>query len=190
MVEPDQSLHKIPADHPFLAFVNSVDDDGKSRDINMFATGAELRALLAEAGVAVPAAAPDPAEMRALMQFREAAYAVLSARAAHRTPPRAESLVVEQAVKAALGDGSFGFGGPALQIAPDPAGGLLDRLALSLFDLTISPDFERLSECRRCTRLFIDRGRGRGRRWCDMARCGNRAKAESFRARKRSKKPA
>ena len=31
--------------------------------------------------------------------------------------------------------------------------------------------------------LFVDRGRGVGRRWCVMRTCGNRAKAEAFRER-------
>ncbi|HIA2401636.1 CGNR zinc finger domain-containing protein, partial [Burkholderia cepacia] len=29
----------------------------------------------------------------------------------------------------------------------------------------------------------VDRGRGVGRRWCDMRTCGNRAKVEAFRER-------
>lgn len=34
-----------------------------------------------------------------------------------------------------------------------------------------------------CTLLFIDRTRGKRRRWCSMAVCGNRAKQAAFRAR-------
>lgn len=46
----------------------------------------------------------------------------------------------------------------------------------------------RAGELRRCEgancgRLFADDSRGRRRRWCSMARCGNRIKAAAFRRR-------
>jgi predicted RNA-binding Zn ribbon-like protein len=34
-----------------------------------------------------------------------------------------------------------------------------------------------------CGWLFVDASRNRSRRWCDMSECGNRAKAQRFRAR-------
>ncbi|MER7235474.1 CGNR zinc finger domain-containing protein [Streptomyces olivaceus] len=34
-----------------------------------------------------------------------------------------------------------------------------------------------------CTRLYVDRSRRSSRRWCDMMRCGNRAKAATHRSR-------
>ncbi len=39
---------------------------------------------------------------------------------------------------------------------------------------------ERLKRCEnpRCGWLFVDRSRNRSRRWCEMATCGNRAKAK------------
>lgn len=36
-----------------------------------------------------------------------------------------------------------------------------------------------------CTHPFLDRSRGHRRRWCDMAGCGDRAKAAAYRARQR-----
>ncbi|BFO14047.1 hypothetical protein SHKM778_04350 [Streptomyces sp. KM77-8] len=35
----------------------------------------------------------------------------------------------------------------------------------------------------RCTRLYVDRSHRSSRRWCDMTRCGNRAKAAAHRSR-------
>lgn len=183
------STAKQEADHPFLAFVNTLEDDGKSRLLNRFGDASGLVEILAEAGLPVPRVPPGPAQMRDLLDLREAAYAVLSAHAARRPPPREDALLLEAVMKAALSDGGFAFTERGLRVSASPMGGLRDGLALSLFDLVTSPDFARLSECRRCTRLFMDHGRGRGRRWCDMARCGNRAKAESFRARRRAQAP-
>lgn len=49
-------------------------------------------------------------------------------------------------------------------------------------------DFSNVKACegRGCTLVFADRTRGRGRRWCSMAICGNRAKQAAHRSRIRS----
>jgi hypothetical protein len=70
---------------------------------------------------------------------------------------------------------------------------LLFPLARSLADLVATEDFTYVKACEgpECTLLFVDRTRGRERRWCSMAVCGNRAKQAAHRkraqqARKRS----
>lgn len=58
-----------------------------------------------------------------------------------------------------------------------------DRQALdtaaahSALALAGNPPGERLKICSNCGWLFLDRSRNRSRTWCDMAVCGNRAKA-------------
>jgi predicted RNA-binding Zn ribbon-like protein len=51
-------------------------------------------------------------------------------------------------------------------------------LALAVLDAT-ALDRSRIRRCdgERCVLLFYDTSRNRARRWCDMAACGNRAKA-------------
>jgi predicted RNA-binding Zn ribbon-like protein len=46
-------------------------------------------------------------------------------------------------------------------------------------------DFANIRACEghRCTLIFVDRTRRRGRRWCSMAMCGNRAKQAAHRHR-------
>lgn len=173
--------------HPALAFLNTVEDDGKTRKRDSFADGAEFVVLLQDAGL-VPRGLPppNPGQLTAIKSLREAGHAVLSAMAAGRRPGREEALTLEAAIKSAVQDASFTLGAKEFQILPGPLGGLHDRLALALLDLLQSPDLARLRECPRCTHLFLDHGRGPGRRWCSMARCGNRAKVESFRARQRA----
>lgn len=56
------------------------------------------------------------------------------------------------------------------------------RLGLNAGELLSSFDSIRVSECGSCTGLFIDRGRGVGRKWCRMSTCGNRAKIKKFRS--------
>jgi predicted RNA-binding Zn ribbon-like protein len=50
-----------------------------------------------------------------------------------------------------------------------------------------SDDFEYVKACEgaTCTLLFVDRTRGRARRWCSMAICGNRAKQAAHRNRRK-----
>ncbi len=52
-------------------------------------------------------------------------------------------------------------------------------------DLLVSTQRDRVSSCAgpRCGWLFLDLSRNRSRRWCSMADCGNRAKAQRHYAR-------
>jgi predicted RNA-binding Zn ribbon-like protein len=51
-----------------------------------------------------------------------------------------------------------------------------------------SGDFEYVKACEgsTCTLLFVERTRGRARRWCSMAICGNRAKQAAHRDRRKT----
>lgn len=64
---------------------------------------------------------------------------------------------------------------------------LLFPLARSLADLVCTEDFTCVKACEgpECTLLFVDRTRGRARRWCSMSICGNRAKQAAYRKRTR-----
>ncbi len=83
------------------------------------------------------------------------------------------------------------------------SGGYADRLELQMVRRWRSPeslllpigealarcvcdeDFANIRACEghRCTLIFVDRTRRRGRRWCSMAMCGNRAKQAAHRHR-------
>ncbi len=67
----------------------------------------------------------------------------------------------------------------------DPIDGALARLADALVQLVASGDVDRLRVCANetCRWAFYDTSRTGRRRWCDMATCGNRAKAARHRAR-------
>ena len=76
--------------------------------------------------------------------------------------------------------------GKAARIAFDPIRAALAELARDGIE-TIARDRERLRVCAGadCGRVFLDRSRGKPRRWCSMQGCGNRAKVASFRRRAR-----
>jgi predicted RNA-binding Zn ribbon-like protein len=70
----------------------------------------------------------------------------------------------------------------------------LDRMlwpiARSALELLVGPGRRRVKECAydTCGRLFVDASKAGRRRWCSMASCGNRAKAQRFR--ERTQRPA
>ncbi len=61
----------------------------------------------------------------------------------------------------------------------------LARSALALLERTVQP---RIRICPNCRWLFLDRSRNGSRLWCDMAVCGNRAKAQRHYRRRRDDK--
>jgi predicted RNA-binding Zn ribbon-like protein len=84
--------------------------------------------------------------------------------------------------------------GARLVCAPpdDPAGDwLIGTLARSALELLLSEDRHALRVCpgERCGWMFLDRTRGRTRRWCRMETCGNRAKAKAHYRRRREGAP-
>lgn len=181
--------------HPALDFLNTVSDQGKTRDhseiadwssfvawagaSNLF-TAAELRTLKALGDSRVHASV-----LAEVHRLRETAHAVLSKLAADGPPPRGRLAELEASLNDALGRASLQRRDGRFIWSAGTAGTtrVVDALALSVEDFLRREGISRLRECGRCTWLFIDRGRGRGRRWCDMRTCGNRAKAEAFRAR-------
>jgi predicted RNA-binding Zn ribbon-like protein len=62
---------------------------------------------------------------------------------------------------------------------------LLLPIARSLAELVCTEDFTYVKACEGpdCTLLYVDHTRGRARRWCSMAVCGNRAKQAAHRQR-------
>lgn len=78
-------------------------------------------------------------------------------------------------------------GGYARSFVPvgDVFGGLVIPVVESAVDSLVHGELLRIHKCadRRCPRHFYDVSRSRTRRWCDMATCGNRAKAARHRKR-------
>ena len=83
---------------------------------------------------------------------------------------------------------------PALDVVTADAAGQL-RLDLARAAIAAATDLEadRVRRCAnpRCVLVFYDVSKGGQRRWCDMAGCGNRAKAASYQRRhRRTGRPA
>jgi predicted RNA-binding Zn ribbon-like protein len=65
---------------------------------------------------------------------------------------------------------------------------LLLPIGEALAKFLCKEDFQYVKACEgsTCTLLFVDRTRGRARRWCSMAICGNRAKQAAHRNRRKA----
>ncbi len=60
-------------------------------------------------------------------------------------------------------------------------------IARSAADLLASDELPYVRACasKTCEWLFLDVSKNHGRRWCDMTKCGNRAKFRSYYKRKK-----
>ncbi|WP_322082917.1 CGNR zinc finger domain-containing protein [Burkholderia sp. BCC1972] len=182
--------------HPALDFLNTVADTGKTRDEDKLVDWPAVRAWAEQSGLLAPddlarllrhLRQDGPDELVALRRFRDDAYvavAHLTAGGGGGAGARAvDRLAV--AIREAIGRSAFDAVDGRFAWRPDAraASRWIDAAALGFEQLLRSDDFARVRQCGRCTWFFVDRGRGVGRRWCDMRTCGNRAKVEAFRER-------
>ncbi|MEH6578974.1 MAG: CGNR zinc finger domain-containing protein [Amphritea sp.] len=181
--------------HPTLDFVNTVDDQDKSRKLSRladwadFLSWAQASSLFSEEQMHALENEIQQTEISTLLtkihKLRETEYAALSGVVSGDKAPNAAMLKLEEGIRAAIRRSSLLRGEEGYIWLPsmDHPDWVIDVLLLSIESLLRSPGIVRLRECGRCTWMFLNKGRGRGRRWCDMSKCGNRAKSESFRNR-------
>jgi predicted RNA-binding Zn ribbon-like protein len=197
---------ELSAGHPALDLVNTLDwrfrldEDGQARTEELLASYRELlrfcvesRLMTGAQGGRLAGEAAGPAVLTAAKQLREAAaqllYALLEGRHSY-----ADSLrILEGFFQQARAHQQLAWANEdrvANQLAwrwppGKPAAELpLWLLAASTAELVTSDDLTRLRACEReeCRWLFLDTSKNHTRRWCNMKVCGNRVKAERFRA--------
>ena len=73
-------------------------------------------------------------------------------------------------------------------MADAPVEAALGPIALEAVKLFTEADATRIKECggHACGWLFYDATKNKGRRWCEMEVCGNRAKQKRLAVRRRS----
>ena len=120
--------------------------------------------------------------------FREALRTLLDEHSGEMERTRA-AVALKAAAPIALLRVSFGAdGAPSLEpAAPGLDGALADLLAI-IERAACDGTWQRLKVCAEhtCRFAFYDQSRNRSGSWCSMAVCGNRAKARSYRERRRS----
>ncbi|MFD5749200.1 CGNR zinc finger domain-containing protein [Streptomyces sp. NPDC127033] len=165
-----------------LDFVGTV-QSRRDGPVDLLTTPADLAEWTAASGVLAAPAPVTGADLAAAVRLREAVYRLVLA-SAGGSPLAAEDCAVLNRAHARV---------PVRQeLRPDgtvvrvgTAGAVLATLARDAVELLVQPSGQ-VKECAapRCTRLYVDRSHRASRRWCDMTRCGNRAKAASHRSRR------
>ena len=165
-------------------FVNTLDvEEGKEG----FASGAALVRWLAERGLISDGTRATREDVRSAIRLREALRAILLAHTDGGSAPAGAWEEVDRASQRARLRVRFATDGPAL--APDASGvaGGLGRLLAIVHDAIAHGTWTRMKACRddECQWAFYDHTKNRSGSWCSMEVCGNRAKARSYRARRR-----
>lgn len=179
--------------HPLLDFLNTVGDQDKDRTQNdlenweRFLDWAMLSDLYAKAERSKLRSMKDKDKQSevlvALIEIRERIFEALQPLAANQ--PISDdamsylgSSIIDSFTRASLSTHASGHRWNAKSENPH---WITDVVFLSLEDLLRNVDSKKIRECGRCSWLFINQGRGVGRKWCSMKTCGNRAKAEIHR---------
>ncbi|UTW04895.1 CGNR zinc finger domain-containing protein [Amphritea atlantica] len=182
--------------HPALDFVNTVEDQDKRRDSSRisdwasFLGWAQVSSVFSEEQMNVLENEIQQADISTLLtnihELRETAYAALNCIVSGENKTGVALQKLEDGIRTAINNSSLKLAENNYIWVPNMAkpSWVIDVLTLSIESLLRSEDITKLKECGRCSWMFLNRGRGRGRRWCNMGTCGNRAKSVSFRNRK------
>lgn len=188
--------------HPALDFTNTVDWRGTEREHDWLGDPLDLPAWGRRAGLltgeeAVELArstAENPARaartLSAARRLREALFRLFKALLQNERPRPEDLRLFNDHLRRALSphavlapdpeaSGAYRLG---FSSAGDPQQRFLFRLLRQAADLLTTADVRRLKVCStpECGWLFLDTTKNGSRRWCDMASCGNRAKAQRF----------
>jgi predicted RNA-binding Zn ribbon-like protein len=188
--------------HPALDFTNTVDWRGTEREndwltdpLDLAAWGLRVGLLnheeaqeLAQSAVQNPGRAART--LSSARRLREALFRLFKA-LLQKEQPRPEDLrLFNGQLRRALSRQTVQAPDPETHGAyllgfsdeGDPLQRFLFRLLGQAADLLTTADVHRLKVCStpECGWLFLDTTKNASRRWCDMASCGNRAKAQRF----------
>lgn len=184
-------LISLPASHLCLGFVNTLGWRGRPQPSESLNNVNDLLAWLrTSAGMreALPKGQEWEARRRATLfadaiALREALFGIFKAVAAGSRPPEPNLERVQLAVTAAparrrIVRARSGFAWQVQKIQSSMPY-LLAPVLWSAADLLVSDERHRVRLCANaeCLWLFLDASRNATRLWCDMAACGNRAKA-------------
>jgi predicted RNA-binding Zn ribbon-like protein len=165
-------------------FVNTIDlEDGTEQLETPDALARWLQARgLAEAGTRATAG-----DLTRVREVREALRALLLANTVGSPAPEDAAQILERAARRARVRLRFG-GRAGSWLEPEATGvdGALGRLLSTVHAAKAEGTWERLKACREhtCEWAFFDHTKNRSGTWCNMAVCGSRAKARSYRERR------
>jgi predicted RNA-binding Zn ribbon-like protein len=189
-----------------LDFVNTLDDRFSDHPKELLTSYRDLARFAEDAGIMSPhqvdrlcARSDDSSKaahkaLQSAIQLREAISEVFYALAQERPVPKNALAVLNHFVQQAAQHATLVPSDEHFEWQFDPAHDNLEAplwpIARSAADLLSSDrlHFVRACAAPNCEWLFLDESKNHRRRWCDMTKCGNRAKVRNFY--KRQNKPA
>jgi predicted RNA-binding Zn ribbon-like protein len=165
-------------------FVNTADLE---QGIDLLSDRAGLGGWLAERGLAARDAKVSGADHARAIALREALRAILLAHNGRDAPSEQTSAVLDRTVERARLRLRFDERGVG-RLEPTAGGvdGALGGLLAIIHRAGEGGTWERLKACpeHTCEWAFYDHTKNRSGTWCNMAVCGNRAKARAYRERR------
>ncbi|MDP8929110.1 MAG: CGNR zinc finger domain-containing protein [Actinomycetota bacterium] len=192
--DPNEQPAERPAAPAPLAlvqdFVNTLDVEAGT---DVFAEPTVMGRWLRRRGLLEPGERiTADADLAYGLRVRAALRSLLFANHDDEEPP-SEALVVleDAALRAALTIRFWPGGASQLEAAANGVEGAVGRLLGIAHAAMAEGTWSRLKICRAdtCAWAFYDTSRNRSGKWCSMAVCGNRAKARSYRRRRRTEEP-
>ena len=115
----------------------------------------------------------DPESLVRMKELREAIYRLASAQVSGAKWNRADISRLNKIANNGFPQIVFTDTGVKRLGNMESVAGIVARSAI---DLLSGSEAGLMKECRReaCTRIFVDRSRGKNRTWCGMEECGNR----------------
>jgi predicted RNA-binding Zn ribbon-like protein len=165
------------------AFVNTVDIEQRTDELE---SPQALATWLAARGLIAPGVPASAADLTHAIELREALRAVLLAHTGASQPPGGAAAALDAAASRAAVQ--LRFDDPCVgSLVPAAAGvdAALGRLLVIVYSAIANRTWQRLKACREhtCEWAFYDHTKNRAGAWCNMAVCGNRAKARAYRDR-------
>ncbi len=187
--------HGFFGGHVFLDFLNTFDNLDKHRTLDALPNWETVLLWSLESKVlnknefsylTQSFSQPNHSELSRLHHFRDLAWKVLSDKAQAIKLDLSELAKFTREIKWAystadllLDNDKFKWN---IECTDMGSSVIQARLGLKAGELLSSSSLNKITECQGCSGLFLNTGRGVGRRWCRMSTCGNRAKISKFRA--------
>ena len=163
-------------------FINSVDLEHVSDDLS---SASALADWMSSHGLG-PVSRASSEDLGHAVELREALRELLLGHHGdYETDPRAAGVVEEAARRARLELRFAADGAASVEPAASGVDAALGRLLAVVAEAQADGTWERLKACpwETCRWAFYDHSKNRSGVWCNMAVCGNRAKARAYRER-------
>jgi predicted RNA-binding Zn ribbon-like protein len=175
---------QAPGDLELLrGFVNTVDIERREERLG---SPADLGSWLVETGLAPSGVQATPDELLRAVALREALRTLLLAHNGGEPSADAARTLDQIAHRAGVQLRFDDRGAASLEPEAGGVDGALGRLVAIVHDAIAQGTWSRLKACREhtCEWAFYDHTKNRSGAWCNMAVCGNRAKARAYRERR------